>query len=60
MRKLPHTRNGMANQSVNSMSGSAYLPDTPPLKPAMSITTPFTIINHLLIVAPLTRSTQIP
>jgi hypothetical protein len=50
----------MANQSVNSMSGSAYLPDTPPLKPAMSITTPFTIINHLLIVAPLTRSPQIP
>jgi hypothetical protein len=36
------------------------LPDTPPLKPAMSITTTFTIIHHLLIIAPLTRSTQIP
>jgi hypothetical protein len=42
------------------MSGSAYLPNTPPLKPAMSITTPLTIIHHLLIIAPLTRSPQIP
>jgi hypothetical protein len=41
------------------MSRRAYLPDTPTLKPAMSITTPLAIINHLLIIAPLTRSTQI-